>query len=222
MQRFCYLCYTWLMPKPSLLPSEVEIIHNLRQTGHSLLEIKRATGRGYGTVSRYIKGIQILPQYQDLWRVKRGGSKNKAQKEWETAKEKAGKLLLRLDDRDKLIVLAALYWGEGTKRELNIINSDPGLISVFMVCLKQLGVTNDRFKISLRIFEDMDREKIVAHWERTLGLARKSIKSVEVLRGREKGKLKFGMCRVRVSKSKDYFKLIMSMIDFIKSDISLL
>src|SRR3989338_1546198 len=42
--------------------------------------------------------------------------------EWEKAQAEATRLVGKLTARDKILVLCALYWGEGTKRELNIIN----------------------------------------------------------------------------------------------------
>jgi len=209
------------VPKPHLLQNEVKRITELRQTGHSLLEIKKATGRAYGTVFRYIKDVPILPEYQEMWRTKRGGSKFKALKEKEQASKKARLLLSSIDSRDTLFILAALYWGEGTKKELNLINGDPELVRVFVSCLRRLGITNNQLKITLRVFEDMDKGKVITFWAQTLGVMERHIASVDVLKGKKKGKLLHGMCRVRVAKSKDYFKLIMAMINFIKSEITL-
>ena len=156
-----------------------------------------------------------------MWRTKRGGSKFKALKEKEQASKKARLLLSSIDSRDTLFILAALYWGEGTKKELNLINGDPELVRVFVSCLRRLGITNNQLKITLRVFEDMDKGKVITFWAQTLGVMERHIASVDVLKGKKKGKLLHGMCRVRVAKSKDYFKLIMAMINFIKSEITL-
>ena|SRR3989344_3711138 len=207
------------MLKRRLIPQEIKRIINLRKTGHSLPEIQKMTGKAYGTVYHYIRDVTILPQYQELWRVKRGGSKHKALREKERAKKDVRAMLSHVSKRDKLFILAALYWGEGTKRELNLINGDPELIRVFVSCLGALGVVTNRLKITLRIFEDMDEEEEVSFWARTLHVPRSLIGSVNILNGKKKGRLEHGMCRVRVSKSKDHFKLIMAMIDFIKSEV---
>jgi len=210
------------MPKPSLTPLEIRKIIELRQTGHSLPEIKKESGRGYGTVFRYIKGVAILPEYQELWRVKRGGSKFKAFKEREQAKIKARSLLSSISERDKLLVLAGLYWGEGTKSALNFINSDPTMVRVFVECLRTLQIKNDQLRVGIRFFEDMNKKETVTFWADTLKIPKEKITSFEIIKGKEKGKLKYGMCRVRVTKSKDYFKLIMAMIEFIKSEMIML
>ncbi len=208
------------MQKARLSEEEITKLIKLRETGHSLPEIHKISGRAYGTVFRYIKKVLILPQYQELWRVKRGGSKYRAFKDYEVAKQKAQKSLSRIEDRDKLFILAALYWGEGTKRELNLINGDPELICVFISCLRSLGIQNNQLKITLRIFGDMNKDEVLDFWAGIIGIPKKQITSLEILKGKKKGKLQHGMCRIRVEKSKDHFKFIMAMIDFIKSQIT--
>ncbi len=208
------------MRKWKLSKEEIERLTELRKTGHSLPEIHKVSGRAYGTVFRYIKDVAILPEYQELWRVKRGGSKYRAFRDFEEAKQKAKSLLSKIEKRDRLFILAALYWGEGTKRELNLINGDPELIRVFVFCLRGLGITNSQMKINLRIFEDMDKGKVIMFWAKTLGIKEEHITSVDVLKGKKRGKLEHGMCRVRVEKSKNHFKFIMAMIDFIKLEIN--
>jgi hypothetical protein len=52
-----------------------------------------------------------------------------------------------------------------------------------------------------------------------LNLPVSQIRSVNILKGKKVGKLEYGMCRVRVTKGERHFKLIMSMIDLIKSHL---
>ena len=80
------------MGKPTLLATEIKKIKHLRETGHSLNEIKNVVNRGYGTVFRYIKDVPILPKYQEIWKIKRGGSKSKSLKEWQTARMQASEI----------------------------------------------------------------------------------------------------------------------------------
>src|SRR3989344_334530 len=138
------------MGLPALSISEIRKITRLRETGHSLNEIKAIVNRGQGTVYRYIKNVSILPRYQEEWKIKRGGSKFKSLKEWEAAKLRARSILDTFGFKEKMIILACLYWGEGNKQELNIINSDPLLIRVVLVCFRELGIKNAEVKIGLR------------------------------------------------------------------------
>ncbi|MEK7538856.1 MAG: hypothetical protein AAB552_03375 [Patescibacteria group bacterium] len=198
---------------------EIEKMVHLRETGHSLPEIQKIIKRGSATVFEYIKNVTVLPQYVELLKSKQGGSKVRAQKNWSICFGKAQDMLLPIIEKDKLLILAALYWGEGTKRELNIINSDPELLRVFVECLLNIGVTRDMLRVTLRIYEDMPEKEIRKYWAGVLKIPEKSILGVNILKGKKVGKLKYGMCRVRVTKGAPYFKLIMSMIELIKSRI---
>ena len=198
---------------------EVETFVRLRQTGHSLPEIKKATGRGSATVFKYIQNVKVLEEYKQILRTKQGGSKARAEKGWKESSQRATRLLGTLTERDKLIILATLYWGEGTKRELNIINSDPELLRVFIECLLLIGVTRDMLRVTLRIFEDGSQKEAKRYWSQALKIPENSILGVNILEGKKLGKLKYGMCRVRVTKGAPHFKLIMSMIELLKSKI---
>ena len=205
------------MPKSSLSLKEINQIKKLRQTGHTLYEIKNLTKRkSNGTIWKYIQGVSILSKYQEIWKAKRGGSKARSNREWQEAKTKALKIINKIEFKEKMLVLACLYWGEGNKTELNIINSDPLMIKVVISCLKDLGVKNEELKISLRLFEDIDKRKAIYFWTNTLALSKGTIQKIDVIKGKKVGKLKYGMCRLRVKKGGKYFKLIISMIDLIR------
>ena len=97
------------------------------------------------------------------------------------------------------------------------MNSDPGLIKVFVGCLYEIGVPKDNIKINLRLHDDIDRNKAIIFWAKLLSIEPARIGKIEVIQGKKTGKLKYGMCRVRVAKSATYFKLIMSLISIIKT-----
>lgn len=207
------------MSKQPISLLEIKKIKSLRKTGHTLYEIKNIIKRSNGTISKYIKGVNISPLYKNYWKSKKGGSKARSDREWQNAKIKASEIIRSLNFGEKMLVLSCLYWGEGNKRELNVINSDPSMIRVIMSCLKDLGVPENEFKISLRLFEDIKKDKALDFWTKTLCLPKNFIQKIDVIRGRKIGKLEYGMCRLRVRKGGRYFKLIISMIDLIRLKI---
>ena len=209
------------MPKVQVEADVIKKIIELRRTGHSLPEIRKATGKGNSTVFKYIKNVKVLQKYSSILKAKQGGSIERAKRDWLQASQHARDLIGHLTERDKLFILACLYWGEGTKKyDLNLNNSDPSLIKVFVECLKVIGVRNEDLRITLRIYEDMDRSKVINFWSKLLSLPKEKILGINILTGKKEGKLKYGMCRVRVTKGAAHFKLIMSMIDLIKSDFN--
>ncbi|OGY11400.1 MAG: hypothetical protein A3A58_02320 [Candidatus Blackburnbacteria bacterium RIFCSPLOWO2_01_FULL_41_27] len=195
---------------PRLIPKETrQKIITLRQKGWSLPEIKKETSVGQTTVFRYIQGVEILPEYLQFWKGKQGGSIKRMEIAKKNAALQAKRLVSRISKKEKSIFLSALYWGEGNKKDFIFTNSDPEMIQVFTRGLiKLFGVSKDDFKVSIRIFEDLDRNKSLKFWSRITGVPIKKFVSVNVLSGKKSGKLEYGMCRVRIKKGGNMLKYI--------------
>ena len=192
----------------------------LRETGHSLPEIQKIVGRGSSTVHKFIRNVVVAEPYLSALRVKQGGSKARSVNLWKQATQNAQSRIGSISRRDRILVLSALYWGEGNKTELNLINSDPELVRVFVTCLEEIGVRSEDLRVSLRLYEDIPKRKALLFWSNVLSLPITQFGRVDTLEGKKNGKLEHGMCRIRVRKGGLYFKLIMSMIKSIKSEIS--
>ncbi len=165
---------------------------------------------------KYIKEVEVLPKFRDALRVKQGGSKERARKKWLEAKERVASTLGEISDRDRLLVLAAIYWGEGSKGEFNLINGDPYLIRSFLKGLYTLGVPKSEIRLGLRIFAGMDIQKTIFFWTNFLNIDQKQLVGYEILKGGDNKRLIYGMCRVRIVRAAAYFKSVISMIDYIK------
>ena len=194
-----------------LFPEKIERIKFLRSQGHSLSEISKVLEIGQGTVWRYVKGVVISGKYKKIWLEKRKGSvRRKAQAE-RKAKIKADKNVKSISTKEKLLILSSLYWAEGAKVDFNLTNTDSDLVRVFIKSLKDvLGISNDRLRLNIRIYEDMDSEACVRFWLNQTKLTRANLSSVNVLTGKKLGKLKYGMCRVRVIKGGDMLKYLVA------------
>lgn len=199
---------------------QVKKIIALRRTGHSLPEIRRMTGFANATVYKYIQGVTVEGRYIQVLRDKQGGSKKRAALRWCEAQAKAEKLLQPpYTDREMLLLLAAVYWGEGTKRELNIINGDPVLLRLFVVGIKKLGVPGLHLRATVRVYGNADEKARVKFWSRQIGIPVAQFVGIERVPGSQEIKLPHGMCRIRVVKSAEHFKLLMSMIHLLKSEV---
>lgn len=76
-----------------------------------------------------------------------------------------------LTHHDELLKVAGimLYWGEGSKRgnAVGLSNSNPDLIKLFLHFLRTIcGVAEDRIRISIHYYEDLDPEELVLFWSR--------------------------------------------------------
>lgn len=190
----------------------------LRRVGKSFPEISKLTGISKTTVWRYVHLVSIEPQFISNWRGKRGLNTERAVMAWENAWQEARSKMVAVGIEDNFLILVCLYWAEGSKREFTFTNSDPAMIKMVCNCLYSIGVERERLIVSIRIYSDMVSRKneIRAYWAKLIGVNIDNIKQFSVLDGRKEGKLRYGVCRVRIKKGGEFFKLIMSAIDYLK------
>lgn len=189
--------------------TKIQQIEKFRSHGKSIPEISQELNIPKTTVYRYARNVQILPEFHKQWVSKRGGNTNRKLLKIEKAYKEAKDFIGIPSDRDKLLFLSALYWAEGNKKDLILSNTDPDLIKVFVTVLRQvLNIEKDRLRISIRVYEDMDVEKCLTFWSDLVGIVKEDFLKVNVLYGKKQGKLKYGMCRVRVVKGGNLLKKI--------------
>jgi len=196
-------------------------IQTLRSQGLSLPEIKKKVHIGYGTIFRYIQGIEINSKFETFWRGKRGGSIKRKLIAERDASEKASHIGLNLSEKEKILILAVLYWAEGSKKDFGLINSDPELIRVFIHGLVSiLHVPLERIRVSVRIYEDLDKDTCLTFWSSITKISAKEIHT-DIIRGRKTGKLLYGMCRVRLLKGGNELKYLKAVYKIISQLMSL-
>lgn len=177
----------------------VRKIRRLRATGHSISEISKECRISPATASRYIRGIAIEKRHLNRWLERRNASKIISERNWGTARIAAEQNIKNLNDKDLRLFITALYWAEGAKKDFSFFNSDPRMIRIFVRILKKIFSVKDAdFKISIRIYEDLNRESCLRYWSRITGIRLGGDTSVEAIKGKKRGKLEFGMCRVRI------------------------
>lgn len=184
-----------------------EEIRMLRSQGHSLDEISKAVEVSRTTILRYIQNVEILPEFLSNWAGKRGGSRKRKLLLEKSAFEDGKIFVGQPSDRERILFLCALYWAEGSKSDFGLSNTDPELIRLYVNGLREVfGVSDERLRISVRIYEDLDRDKCLTYWSKIVNIPIEKFVSVNVLPGKKKGKLEYGMCRVRVTKGGELLK----------------
>lgn len=192
----------------------------MRGQGYSLPEISQTLDVARTTLFNHIKDAVILPKHFASWKAKRGGSKKRKLIKEKIAREEVRKTIGQLTSQDKLIVLSCLYWAEGSKKDFSLSNTDPQLVKLFINCLRDVfNIKNDQFKISTRIYEDINPEESIKFWSRITGVPLENF-GVNVLEGKKRGKLKYGMARVRITKGGDYLKRIFATNQIIAKKIA--
>lgn len=172
------------MGKPALNNDKVLKIKKLRSFGYSLPEISRELNVPKTTVFRYIKNVRILPEFVTLWESKRAGSRYRKILKEQQAFSDGQKIISNLSTKEKMLFACALYWGEGSKKDFGLSNTDPELIKTFINILRNVfNIQDDR----LRIYEDMDRNKCLNFWSRIVEIEKEKFTNVDVLFGKKKG-----------------------------------
>lgn len=188
----------------------IEKIKFLRSQGHSVPEISATLHVPKTTVFHHTRNVQMLPEFVSEWVGKRGGSKKKKLKLEKAAFEEGKQLIGTLTSKERMLFIAALYWAEGSKRDFGLSNTDPELIRAFIQGLREdFNVDETRFRVSIRIFEDLDKDTCVQFWSKVVNIPQEKFLKVDILSGKKTGKLAYGMCRVRVIKGADLLKRIM-------------
>ncbi|MFF0222653.1 hypothetical protein [Streptomyces sp. NPDC004629] len=81
-----------------------------------------------------------------------------------------------LSARELFLVGVGLYWAEGSKdkpyarrENVTFVNSDPGMIRVFLAWLDLLGVERERHRYAVMIHESADVAAAEQHWAELIG-----------------------------------------------------
>lgn len=109
-----------------------------------------------------------------------------------------------------------LYWGEGTKSDLNAVrlgNTDPRIVKSFMVFLTCLcGVDQSKLRFGLQIFSDVNPITALNYWSRALGVKRTQFYRPVITRsgsiGTYRNKNKYGVVTIRFGNTKLRDKII--------------
>jgi hypothetical protein len=184
-------------------------MQTLRSLGYSVPEISKLVDTPKTTVLHHVKNVKILPEHIENWAGKRGGSRKKKLLQERLAFENGKKLVDIPSTKEKKLFIAALYWAEGSKKDFGLSNTDPDLIKLFVHGLREVfNIRNERLRVSVRTYEDLDREVCLDFWSKIVGIEKDKFVNVNVLPGKKKGKLLYGMCRVRVTKGATLLKEI--------------
>ncbi len=181
--------------------NKADSIHKLRRKGASIIEISNSLGLPKSTVFRYARFVEMSKELHSALSSRRGGSKKRKELAEIRAYEDGRNIVGGINDRDRLMFASALYWAEGNKKDFILTNSDPVMIRFFIETIRRVfNLEPNDLQVSLRLYEDLDRDNCIAFWASITGVSSSDFISVSVLEGKKIGKLTYGMCRVRIRK----------------------
>lgn len=133
-----------------------------------LRDMKRSSVADFRSREKWMKEIQPL-----------GAMANKRKRE-ERLKELTNKMkreveCLKIDKEVGKIILSMLYWAEGSKGRdvLNMVNTDPKLLSLFITLLRKCYVLDEsKFRLRLHLHHYHNEEELKNFWSELLGISK--------------------------------------------------
>lgn len=210
----------------------------LRKEGRSVKSIAKELKVSKSSVSMWTQDILLRPEQvallqknmldgAALGRMKSALLKKEEKlKRIHEAKLYGIKKLEEIDDREFLIAGLALYWGEGSRKkiEVSFCNSDAEMIKFFILWLQRcFSIDKDQLRLCIGINEiHKEREQVLKeYWEKLLNITEDhfdkiSYKKVVNKKVYANYDTYFGTLRVRVSRSVQLHYKILGLIEGLK------
>lgn len=157
----------------------------LRLQGWTYDRIQVELGCSKGSISLWVRDLprpERKRNSEEAAAIARRGWEARLQlrdEERQQTKEAAKEAVGTLAARELFLVGVGLYWAEGGKdkpyqRRENVafVNSDPGMIQVFLAWLDLLGVERDRLRYAVMIHENADVAGAEQYWASLVGADR--------------------------------------------------
>lgn len=159
----------------------------MRNRGMSYSQIKKELNVSKSSLSLWLRG---QPLSEARIRELRNHNEARIEKCRETkARKKTARLLNVftkvssdigvMTDREVFLCGLFLYWGEGGKTQytrVSLSNTDPAAVLFFKHWLGLLGVPDERLKVVLHLYKDMDPEEEIQYWMEVLELPREAFR----------------------------------------------
>ncbi len=156
----------------------------LRLEGRTYDEIEEQLGVSRSSVSLWVRDLpKPPPRFTRAELAKRASEerweplRRLREAERQATKAAAAGSVGDVSDRDLFVMGVALYWAEGTKdkkyarrESVTVINSDPGLIMVYLAWLRLLGVDRARLRFRVHIHESADVDQAQRFWADLVGV----------------------------------------------------
>ncbi len=158
---------------------------SLRREGKSYREIRQALGVSKGSLSLWLRDVPLTDEQQRALSL-RGPASATARAEAIRANAARRRSSTRAQARDQIgdvseselfVAGVVAYWAEGAKNKpwrfgqgVVFVNSDPGLIRLFLRWLAVVGIEAERLQFRLHIHESADVGASLEYWADVVGV----------------------------------------------------
>jgi hypothetical protein len=214
--------------------------HKLRRRGMSIKAIAVRLGVSTGSVSAWCRALVLTHKQRERlykFQVEAGhngrliGAEMNRQKRLLSIADqeaRAKQVIGPLNDRDKLMLGTALYWGEGVKARdsaTSIVNSDPTVVLFARNWFEQIGVRRADFSPYVFIADTHQnrRNAIVNFWSQYLNIPKRQFPTPIFLKTKHKKVYEnhnsyYGVVALRVRKGAVLKQFILGLIKACKAE----
>ena len=148
--------------------AEQEQARQLRAMGWTLADIAEKLGVAKSSVSLWVRDVAFEPSPRRTGaRLRPNALQRRKAAEIERLLAEGRERIGRLSEREFLVAGAALYAGEGAKREGAVIfaNSDTRMVAFFCAWLRRFfEIDESRMRVQTYLHEGLDLDAAEAHW----------------------------------------------------------
>ena len=207
----------------------------MRKEGASYSQIKEILKVSKSSLSLWLHDMPLLEKrLRELrdWNVVRierfrDTMRRKRESRWTEVRKRAAKEIGTLSKREMLIAGVFLYWGEGAKTSVastSLSNTDPAMIKFFIQWLELLDVPKNRLRVYVHLYSDMDIQKELQYWSRTLNLPLSAFRKPYVKTSNRSGlsypqKFTHGTCNL-IYDNRDISEYVRMALDYIRSEFA--
>ncbi|MFJ8991712.1 helix-turn-helix domain-containing protein [Streptomyces sp. NPDC102279] len=169
--------------RPNAKDALRERARELRRQGWTYNEIQAELGCSKSSVSLWVRHLprpepRCTPEEQRA-RMNAGLARLRAEQDQvrKETKRQAAESIGGLSDRELFMAGVALYWAEGQKSKpyqrretVAFVNSDPGVIQLYLAWLDLLGVSRERLRFRVMIHETADVDMSERYWADLVGI----------------------------------------------------
>ncbi|MFI1939527.1 hypothetical protein ACH44C_20510 [Streptomyces purpureus] len=172
-----------------------ERARELRREGKTYDQIQLELGCSKSSISLWVRDLpkperkRTREQASEI--AKRGWevTLQRREEERQATKRTAASEVGTLSDRELFLLGVGLYWAEGSKdkpydrrENVTFVNSDPGMIEIFLAWLDLLGVERGLVRYCVMIHENADVEGTEQYWAQLVGADRSAFNKTTLKR----------------------------------------
>lgn len=205
----------------------------LRLEGKTYGEIRGLFGIPKSTLSTWFSDLRISNKAKKILELKQKNGYYKLiefnkirtiniHKENEGIRKDYESRISKLNNKELMILGAALYWGEGYKNfnqkrgvypYICFGNSDPLMHKVFVAFLERiLKINREKIKCQVMIYPSINPQKAIQYWQGITQIPTENFRTQMAVSRASQGKrpwnlLPYGTLQLRISKRQEFFKI---------------